>query len=60
VRFVDLFLRLLILWVMAGHLRISDFGLAVILKKENDYKVTGGAGTPGYQGAAHASSFSFS
>lgn len=38
-------------WVLAGHLRISDFGLAVILKKENDYKVTGGAGTPGYQGA---------
>jgi len=32
-----------------GHLRISDFGLAVILKKENDYKVSGGAGTPGYQ-----------
>jgi len=32
-----------------GHLRISDFGLAVILKKDNDYKVSGGAGTPGYQ-----------
>jgi hypothetical protein len=38
--------------IFAGHLRISDFGLAVILKKENDYKVTGGAGTPGYQGAS--------
>jgi len=32
-----------------GHLRISDFGLAVILKKEDGYKVNGGAGTPGYQ-----------
>ncbi len=32
-----------------GHLRISDFGLAVFLRKEDNYTVTGGAGTPGYQ-----------
>jgi hypothetical protein len=33
-----------------GHVRISDFGLAVFLRKEDNYLVTGGAGTPGYQG----------
>jgi len=32
-----------------GHLRISDFGLGVILKKENSYKTKGTAGTAGYQ-----------
>lgn len=32
-----------------GHARISDFGLAVILKKEHNYLVSGSAGTPGYQ-----------
>jgi serine/threonine protein kinase len=37
-----------------GHLRISDFGLAVFLKKESGYKVSGGAGTPGYQGTPAA------
>jgi len=32
-----------------GHVRISDFGLAVFLKKEDSFLVSGGAGTPGYQ-----------
>jgi len=32
-----------------GHLRISDFGLAVILSESNKFQITGGAGTPGYQ-----------
>jgi serine/threonine protein kinase len=32
-----------------GHLRISDFGLASILRRENNYLTTGQAGTRGYQ-----------
>lgn len=32
-----------------GHIRISDFGLAVILEEEKGFKTKGGAGTQGYQ-----------
>jgi len=32
-----------------GHLRISDFGLGVILQKDSSYKTRGTAGTAGYQ-----------
>jgi len=32
-----------------GHLSISDFGLAIILKEESGYLTKGGAGTQGYQ-----------
>lgn len=34
-----------------GHLRISDFGLAVQLGPKRNHLTSGGAGTPGYQGA---------
>jgi len=32
-----------------GHVRLSDFGLAVILKKESHFMTLGTAGTHGYQ-----------
>ena len=31
-----------------GHVRLSDFGLSVALKKEDKYKIKHRAGTPGY------------
>jgi len=32
-----------------GHLRLSDFGLASVLKADDGYKTIGQAGTRGYQ-----------
>eukprot|EP00457_Paulinella_chromatophora_P003414 gb/GEZN01003422.1/.p1 GENE.gb/GEZN01003422.1/~~gb/GEZN01003422.1/.p1 ORF type:complete len:480 (-),score=88.73 gb/GEZN01003422.1/:362-1801(-) len=38
-----------ILFDSQGHMRISDFGLGVILKEKNRYRTKGSAGTAGYQ-----------
>eukprot|EP00808_Paulinella_micropora_P003413 g37728.t1 len=38
-----------ILFDSQGHMRISDFGLGVILKEKNRFRTKGSAGTAGYQ-----------
>ena len=38
-----------ILFTSRGHVQISDFGLAAVLKAENNYYTSGDVGTVGYQ-----------